>query len=55
MTKLGRGIPKVVSLFEGVRCIVDNADKYLLIKEDGVGTVFDDDMPEEELMERKRE
>lgn len=55
MTKLGRGIPKVVSLFEDVRCIVDNADKYLLIKEDGVGAVFDDDVPEEVLAERKQE
>ena len=51
VTKLGRGLSKVVSLFEDVRCIVDGADKYLLLKEDGIGAVFEDDMPEEELAE----
>lgn len=51
---LGRGIPKMVSLFEPVKLLVANADKHELSQSEELPEAEFDGLEEDEIMQLKR-
>ena len=51
---LGRGIPKIVSLFEPVKLLVANTDKHELCQSDELPDMEFDGLDDEEVAQLKR-